>query len=184
MKRSEAQQVVMVLRMAFADGRQPMSPAEIKAWSDVYAAGIEDLDFEECKAAVDRLVKTANFMPRVAEIRAAVLDVTRGQSRSGAEAWGDVKRAVSRYGIYRHPEFDDPIVGRVVSGLGWRELCNSENETADRARFVDAYNELTKQGRVEAQVSKGAAAPALPARTAGVQLVEHLAAKLKSGDEP
>lgn len=49
--------------------------------------------------------------------------------------------------------------------MGWRELSRSENAIADRARFIDAYNQLVAREQNEAPLSEslraGAARPAL-----------------------
>jgi hypothetical protein len=162
----EAHQVVMIIAANWRSDLRGMEPEEIRAWSKMFREGILDLDFAEVKAAVDRVIKTEIFLPKVATIRNALIAATRGQRRSGAEAWGDVIKAVSRYGYNRTPVFDDPIVARVVDALSWKEICNSENATADRARFIQAYDQLVAQGLVEAQISHGASAPALPSRGA------------------
>lgn len=162
----DAHSIVMVIAANWRSDLRGMEPEEIRAWSAMWRAGLADLDFEEARAAVDRIIKTETFLPKVATVRNAIITVTRGQARTGAEAWNDVQKAVSKYGIYRTPKFDDPIVSRVVDALSWRELCNSENAVADRARFIDAYDKMLAQGRIEAQVSRGGAAPALPSRGA------------------
>lgn len=177
MTRDEGQQVVRVLAAAFRSDLRGMTASEVVTWSDVYAAGLADLDFEEVRAGVERLVKSAKFLPRVAEIREAVLTVTRGQLKGGAEAWREVISViglppsaevagvlVGRRG--QRPTFSDPITARLMSPGAWIELCASDNAASERARFVDAYDVLARQGRIEAQVSPGAAAPALPARAA------------------
>lgn len=176
MKDNEALMIVGVLAAAYPNVVGKMSAMQAAAWADVYAAGIIDLDHGQCRAAVDRLIKSSQWLS-IAEIRAAVISVTRGQRRTGAEAWQDV---VSTIGLppssemphvfhgkrgNDEPAFVDPITVRCVRGLGWREIRLSENQPADRARFIEAYDEMAGQGRIEAQVSAGAAAPALPSRS-------------------
>ena len=180
MNRSEVLQVVAVLSGAFPNVVQRMSAQQGKAWAEVYATGLIDLDFESCKSAVERLIKSSQWLS-VAAIREAVVTHEQGQQRSGAEAWGDVMRAVSGCGRYREPRFTDPIVGHIVRSLGWVEICDSENTVSDRARFVEAYNTMAAQGRVQAVVSEGARAPALPSRSA-LALVEGVAKKLGGGE--
>lgn len=181
MNRDEGQQVVRVLAAAFRADLRGLTPSEVLAWSNVYAAGLADLDFEEVRAGVERLVRSAKFLPRVAEIREAVLTVTRGQIKSGAEAWREVISVIGLppwaevAGVLvgprgRRPTFADPITARLMPPGAWLELCASSSPVVERARFVDAYDALARQGRVEAQVSPGAAAPALPARAAAPQL--------------
>lgn len=168
MTEREASEIVLMLATAFRGDLRGMNEREVAAWGAVYRRGIADMVFDEAKAGVERLIKGSKFMPRVAEIREAVVTATRGQRRTGAEAWGDVKKLHSRFSIHRHPQdadYTDELVRQVVQSFGWAELCNSENQVSDRARFIEAYEQLAVQGRIEAQISAGAAAPALPSRT-------------------
>ena len=41
--------------------------------------------------------------------------------------------------------FTDPVTAQCVASLRWRELCDSENQAADRARFVELYDKLAAQ---------------------------------------
>lgn len=115
--------------------------------SQVYEKMLADLDYVAANAAVERLIATARFMPTVAEIRDAAMTLTTGEKRPGGDAWGDVLKAVRRFGRYRDPVFDDPLVARCVAALGWVEICDSENQQADRARFIQLYDELAVSDR-------------------------------------
>lgn len=186
MTQQQAQQVVAILGAAFASQLTRMGESDAKAWARVYAKGLEDLDFESTRSAVDRLVKTARFLPTIAEIRAAVVDVNHGSRRAGGAAWEDVRAAMSRYGAYRVPgqdfTFDDPIVAQAVKGLGWKDLCLSENSVADRARFIELYDQLARGERTDAAASPGAVSAALPpASSKARELVNTVQRSLTAG---
>lgn len=124
----------------------------------VYTRMLLDLDYETASAAIARLVATSKFPPSIAEIREATLTLNVGEQRPGGEAWGEVLKAIGRYGYMRMPgadfQFDDPVVAECVAALKWRELCDSENQEADRARFIDLYDKLAGQQRRK-QLSEG-----------------------------
>ena len=120
--------------------------------SKIYERMLRDLDCEQAGAAVQRLLASAKFMPTIAEIREAVLVSERGPKRAGGDAWGDVLAAVHRFGSYRTPTFTDPTVAHAVAALGWSEICLSENQAADRARFIELYDKLQATERAELQV--------------------------------
>lgn len=166
MTRAEAQKLVMLLFAAFPAQTRNVAPAEARASAEVYARGLEDLDRDLAARAVDALVKSARFLPTVAEIRAACVVTQHGRRRGGAEAWGDVIRAIGRYGYMRRPgidfAFDDPLVARAVDAFGWANLCGSENATADRARFIEHYDQLAENAHADAQLAPGATSPLLP----------------------
>ena len=58
------------------------------------------------------------------------------------EAWGVVQKAMADYGWY-HPQeayaIKDELTLSEVKNLGWSSLCQSENPTAERANFREAY---------------------------------------------
>lgn len=117
----------------------------------VYERMLADLDYPAASAAVERLLATSKFLPTVAEIREAALTLYAGETRPGGEAWGDVLKAIRKYGYVRAPgidfHFDDPIIADCVRALNWTELCNSENQAADRARFIELYDKLAASAR-------------------------------------
>ncbi len=146
MTKVESIKLVAVLLAAF-----PHSDTTA-ATSSVYEQSLADLDYQTADTAVRRLIATAKFRPTIAEIREAALELRQGPRRPGGEAWGDVLDAVSRFGSYRTPRFDDPLVSRAVDAFGWREICGSENQIADRARFIELYDSYTHVARRELQL--------------------------------
>lgn len=122
-----------------------------------YYEALEDIPGHQVGAAIARLRRTLDRLPSIARIREAVYETHTGPRRHGGDGWGDYLRAVSRYGVNRMPVFDDPIVAEVVRQLGWVALCNSEDQTADRARFIQLYDQIAARRRQEAMRLPGAA---------------------------
>ena len=167
MTRQETAKLVYV--MVAATGQSPRFDTKaLDAMVDAYAALLADLDYARCNAAVRVLLQSKTWIPSVADIRKTVLELERGPVRPAGDAWGDVLEAVRRYGAYRSPgvdfQFDDPEVARCVQALSWREICLSENQIADRARFIELYGEVASQERREQQVPLLAKARELRAR--------------------
>ena len=144
---TQSAKLVALLLAAFPNARAHVR--DVEATSSLYERMLADLDVNAATAAAERLIATSKFLPSIAEIREAALSLAVGDNRPGGDAWGDVLAAVRRFGQYRGPTFDDPIVGRVVSALGWRELCQSENQHADRARFIELYDRFAASARTE-----------------------------------
>lgn len=153
MNEIECSKLVAVLFAAYPVQSSRLSAEQARQTSAAYRRMLSDLDFVTVSAAVERLISTREYFPTVAEIRASCVTVERGDTKPGGAAWGEVIRAVGRYGIYRQPgvdfHFDDPITHRCVSSFGWQNICNSENQVSDRARFVDLYDQLAKQDRTD-----------------------------------
>jgi hypothetical protein len=161
MTRQEAAKLVYV--MVAATGQAPrFDKTALEAMVDAYAALLADLDYARCNAAVRVLLQSKNWIPAVADIRKVVLELERGPVRPAGEAWGEVLKAIGRYGAYRTPGVDfqlsDPEVLRCVRSLGWKELCLSDNQIADRARFIELYGTVSAQERREQQAPLLAAA--------------------------
>lgn len=157
----EAQQIVTTLTASHPGMFVRLSPQQQRDTMGAYRAMLRDLDYDVANAAVATLLATLRYMPTPAEIRGAALSLNLGQTRAGGEAWGDVLRAIRRYGYMRQPgtdfTFEDPVVARCVAALSWVELCSSENAVADRARFIELYDQLAVQER-QRQLTGGLAA--------------------------
>ncbi len=146
MTESEVAKLVAVLIAAFPGTRAGDET------SAVYEGMLLDLDATVANAAVAQLVATKPaFMPSIAEIRERCASLTTGEIRAGGEGWGSVQKAIKRAGRYRVPgqdfTFVDPVVAEAVDAMGWVELCDSENATADRARFIELYDHLATRAR-------------------------------------
>ena len=169
----EAAKIVAVLVTAFPGhfGRlDQLQQAETRA---LYRRMLLDLDAKAAEAAVMRLISTSRFWPSVAEIRDATLTVTAGHKRTGLEAWRDVVAKIGSHGRDKVPGvdfvFDDALVHRCVMSLGWRVLCDSENEIADRAHFVRMYESIAATSRADDAVPGAPRRVALPASSETAQ---------------
>ena len=151
--------------------------AEARAMVGVYAQALADLPPPLLEATVARLVATRERLPPPAVVRKVAVELQHGPKRPGGEAWGDVIKAMKRWGARRPPcgnpacdqascteafHLSDPLVARAVASLSWTDLCLSENIVADRARFIELYNQLCDSERLTAQISSGATSRMLP----------------------
>jgi hypothetical protein len=162
----ECIEVLKLIGAAYPTQRQRMSNDDVRAMAAVYTAGLLDLDHERVRAAVNRLVKASRFMPTIAEIREAAVDAAHGARAPGGEAWGRCLGLIRRYGSHRWPGIDfeltDPVLLATIRALGWLDLCASDNPHADRARFIELYDQLALRERKEAAIAPGATSKALP----------------------
>lgn len=163
----QAKQTMTTLLAAYPVETRNISGREIAAIVEAYRNGLADLDDELVQRAVDVVTKTSERLPTIAKIRQAAVELQHGHRRPGGDAWGDVVAAIRRHGASKTPGVDfvfpDPLVARAVDRMAWRELCLSTNQVADRARFIELYDEYAHGIRTVAQVAAGATHPALPA---------------------
>lgn len=106
---------------------------------------LRDLDGDVLKAAALQHVSESKWFPSVAELRDAAAQLVMPERKTPIEAWGDVKRQIKLAGYYRIPEFLDEITAAVVADMNWQKLCLSEDEAADRARFIQGYSDRIKR---------------------------------------
>lgn len=128
------------------DGWQGMIGAYYLVLHDIDDALIE-------RAALD-LGSRARFFPAAGELRQAAFDLAdlADDIPTAQDAWAEVTQALRRGFFYdtskgwsepRAPTPEDwshPAIQQALDGIGgWAALRTSDNPTADRARFVEAY---------------------------------------------
>jgi hypothetical protein len=111
----------------------------------VYTLMLKDISLDVLTSAIQQAMAESEFLPTIARIREKAIALTQPGHVSSLEAWGVVKQAMGRYGYYRYPTFDDPLITKAVECIGWQTLCSSENEPADRAHFSKVYESLVKR---------------------------------------
>lgn len=108
---------------------------------EVYERFLDELEPSALDRAVKAAIRTCKFRPTVSEVLELARVTDQGARRTGAEAWGDVVKAIREVGAYRVPTFADEITAYAVERLGWRNLCvEGSSDAADRARFVEVYD--------------------------------------------
>ena len=119
--------------------------------ADVYARALADIPGEVLDAAaIDHISRGVRFFPAASELRDAAFGIL--ENRLGipcaAEAWGEVSGGMRDAPPTRCPSFSHPVIRRVVNACGgWYTLCTSDNATADRARFLEAFEQITARDR-------------------------------------
>lgn len=110
----------------------------------VYYRLLSDIPVDELQTIVDQCLHECRFLPTIAELRERHRDLVGGglAIETAAEQWGQVVKAMREVGNWGNPNFTNPITAKVVSAMGWRDLCASENPMADRAHFLKMYQAI------------------------------------------
>jgi hypothetical protein len=149
-------QIIGILSAAFPN----FKPTELTA--EVYLQTLADISSDELKAAVLHCITQSGraFAPSIGEIRGAVAELRSFSASvpSSFQAWQEVqKQILINGGDYGKPEWSSPLVEEAVKRMGWRSLRMSEDQTADRARFLQCYEQIveraTKQEMILPQVA-------------------------------
>jgi hypothetical protein len=130
---------------------------------EAYERHLIELDATAAGRAIQRLIGTCTFLPSIAEVRAACLDLSNGPRRTGVEAFTIATSAVEHIGFYRLPRFKDKLISETIRMWGtWEEFClRDRDDPAGRARFIEMYDTLSKRGRADEQ--SGVPLPAVKA---------------------
>ncbi len=147
---TDGKKLIAMMLATWPQAAARMSPDDAAATAAAYRGFLADLDATLVARALVQLAATSSWLPTVAEIRKVAHELAHGAPRLAGEAWGDVVKAIGRWGMNRTPQLADPIAAYVVERMGWRELCESENAIADRARFIELYREVSARDRVAA----------------------------------
>lgn len=182
MTEGEAAKIVAVVLASWPERASWLGEKQVAPMIGTWAKALVDVPYDLADRALRRLQATSSKMPSPADVRAAADELVRGVARPPAEAWGDVLKRIGSKGRNRPPgdgwDFADPLTRRAVDALGWLELCNSENVVADRARFLQVYENLVDADRVEA-VTVSLPGAAAPRRVGGATSIGELMSGIK-----
>lgn len=123
----------------------------VKIWFQM----LGDLDYRTASAGIQKYILTNKFPPTIADIREICADVQNGEIEDWGDGWEKVLKAIRYFGSYRETEaletLDD-LTRQCVVRLGFRNLCLSENITADRANFRIMYENLAERQKKASQI--------------------------------
>lgn len=105
---------------------------------------LSDIDGRSLMLAIKTYAATEKFAPKPSQIREmAIRNVTI--DKDWTEGWSLVLRSIGRFGIYREREAIDwiasydSIAAEAIRRMGYKGLCQTEDQTSYRANFRQAY---------------------------------------------
>ena len=144
MTKKEFSQLSIGLKAAYPRFQMLTTDEEMTFWYMM----LQDIDYKVAQNAALEHISTNTFPPSIAEIRKLCAEHMQKPVLPFDEAWGVVQSAMRNYGFYNPQEAFatmDELTLSVVKNLGWSRLCMSENPTADRANFREAYEAKAKR---------------------------------------
>ena len=110
---------------------------------------LQDIPFPVAEAILAKWVATNKWSPSIADIRDGVAEIQNGgPAPDWGEAWDQAMNAIRRFGSYDEDgalASLPPLTRETVRRLGYKSLCWSENQVADRANFRQVYEILSKR---------------------------------------
>lgn len=113
-------------------------------WMEMFG----DVPYQIAQTAVKKYILTGVYPPTVADIRKIISELTNPDIKDGAEAWGEVIKAIRGYGYYREEEAMEsmsPLTAKVVKYMGFREVCMCEEVGVVRGQFLKMYEQVSKR---------------------------------------
>ncbi|MCK8817172.1 replicative helicase loader/inhibitor [Natroniella sulfidigena] len=144
MTKTETAKILSILSLAYQKFEVDRKGVKLNFWYQM----LKDFDYQEVQVAVQKLVAEQPFIPTIADIRKAVLEVTTEDRLTPAGAWGEVIKAIEHYGYWNKKEALkslDPLVAKTVDYMGWREICTETNTGVIRGQFIKMYKQLKKR---------------------------------------
>ena len=129
--------------LQFSYPRQDFTKDNVTA----YTMMLKDLDTELLQPAVIQLISSNTFFPSIAEIRGKAADLVLGQEgRPSAIAAYQIAMQGDKLSFINQPDVKRAVVMSCGSTYDMRK---STNPTADRARFIEAYNQILGERRMD-----------------------------------
>jgi len=112
--------------------------------TEAYWEMLQDLDGGLTLLAAKKLLasEAKPFFPAIGAIRRAVAEISSPDGLTPGDAWGFVKKAITRFGYYREEEalnWVPPLVARAIRNIGWQDICMSEEPEIVRAQFMRVF---------------------------------------------
>jgi hypothetical protein len=125
-----------------------------EARTDLWVEMLADLPYPVAETAVYKILSSSPFPPTISDIRKKALP----DEVDAAEAWGEVIKAVRYHGIYGEKEAMESLTPRtrkVVTWMGWREICMSEEVGVTRGQFLKMYGQVQERDKQDALLPEG-----------------------------
>lgn len=123
---------------------------------ELWYAQLGDLDYRVAEVALNKWVATNKWSPTIADIREGATAISEGEAIDWSEGWEKVQKAIRKYGYYNSADamasFDDVTRMTVHQMGGFKVLCMSENEVADRANFRMIFERMTERKKNDSQL--------------------------------
>ena len=151
MTKKEFSQIAMAIKTYYP--KETIIPNE-QAMALWYNA-LKDIDYKVMSLALDKWVNGNKWSPAISDLREYCTDIMIADILDWGEAYETVMKAISNFGYSRVEEayatFDE-LTAKVVRRLGFKKLCESVNQMADRANFRDLYIELAEKKKKDMQM--------------------------------
>lgn len=154
MTKSEFGQLADAIRTYYPKEEILPNAAAMSLWYEQ----LKDIDYKLASMALQKWVATNKWSPAISDIRGQVVDIVNPTPKTWGEAWQEVIKAVAHFGYYQEAEAMaslDDLTRHCVKGVGYRQLCISENLSVERANFRMIFENEAEKRKVNSQLPAG-----------------------------
>ena len=121
---------------------------------------LADIPYNVAEAALNKWVALNKWSPTIADLREIASELITEESPEWGDAWETVLRAVRKYGTWNERgalESLDEITRQCVERMGFKNICNAENISIERANFRMIYEQKLERKKRREQIPRGVA---------------------------
>ena len=156
--KAQITQILGILGVAYR--RQAMTEKDLLVAVPIWHDLLSDLDFDLLRAAVQNHCTSSKWFPSVAELRDAAFELAESDADkiTPGEAWAEVKSAIAAGSSAYYSKsrtWSSPLVEKAFCAIGgwdYYRYALSSAEPADRARFIEAFQDLRTRGRQQGRM--------------------------------
>jgi len=128
------------LKTAFPKDNLLSTPDQMDWWYDL----LKELPYQTAMLALKKYALANKFPPTIAELMTIAADLVAERLPDSDEAWGEITRAVRKYGYPREAEALASLsetVRKTVERIGYQTICQSPCDQINtfRAQFKGFY---------------------------------------------
>lgn len=154
MSREEVKELLMIVQAYYPNFNPPDKTVTVNAWFEI----LKDYEAPIVKAALKVFVTSdSQFAPKVGELLAIIRElVPKSAQMTGLEAWGIVRKAISRGNYYAKEDFEKmpESVQKAIGNYEQIRVWASDteyNEGVAQSNFLRSYHTVVeRQKRQEA----------------------------------
>lgn len=144
--------LVKVLKSVYTNDNFLPDKESIAVWYKI----LGDISYKVLELAIQKYIMTKVFPPTPAHLRELAAEIEIGMTPDWGEGWEQVLMAIRKFGSYRENEAlesMDSLTRQCVERLGFKNICMSENISADRANFRMIYEQLAERQKTDNKLS-------------------------------
>lgn len=149
MTREETLKILSVIKAAYRESFQNMTPQEGEQQVNVWLSAFRDRPYELVNAAVGKYINDnqTRFAPVIGQINACIVKLTQPEPMTAQEAWNLIEKALrnslyhAREEFEKLPEVLQQVVGSPAQLASWAETSSETVHSVIASNFQRSYKD-------------------------------------------